>query len=255
MVCAMESLYALGALDDEGLLTRLGRKMAEFPLEPNLSKILITSVDLGCSEEVLTVVSMLSVENPFYRPKDRQSQADQKKAKFLQAEGDHLTLLAVYDAWVKAKMSNPWCYENFIQARAMKRGADVRKQLVAIMDRYKMDIVSAGRNWTLVRKAVVAGYFTNAAKKDPQEGYKTMVEGTPVCVTAPLLRFDYCACFRRCSDPARCYSRACCVFPATTTTTSTITPQTHSPPPSGTFTPRAPSSKRTPSGCCTTSWS
>ena len=43
----MESLYALGALDDEGLLTRLGRKMAEFPLEPSLSKMLIVSAELG----------------------------------------------------------------------------------------------------------------------------------------------------------------------------------------------------------------
>jgi HrpA-like RNA helicase len=70
----MESLYALGALDEEGLLTRLGRKMAEFPLEPQLSKMLITSVELGCAEEILTIVSMLSVENPFYRPKEKQAQ-------------------------------------------------------------------------------------------------------------------------------------------------------------------------------------
>ena len=62
LVSALHSLYVLGALDDEGLLTRLGRKMAEFPLEPQLSKVLLTSVDLGCSEEVLTVVSMLSVQ-------------------------------------------------------------------------------------------------------------------------------------------------------------------------------------------------
>lgn len=41
-----------GALDDEGLLTRLGRKMSEFPLEPVLSKTLITSVKLRCSEEI-----------------------------------------------------------------------------------------------------------------------------------------------------------------------------------------------------------
>ena len=69
LVGALDSLHALGALDEEGLLTRLGRKMAEFPLEPNLSKMLILSVDLGCSEEILTITAMLSVENPFYRPK------------------------------------------------------------------------------------------------------------------------------------------------------------------------------------------
>ena len=62
LVSALEQLYNLGALDEEGLLTRLGRKMAEFPLEPPISKMLIASVDLGCSEEVLTIVGMLSAQ-------------------------------------------------------------------------------------------------------------------------------------------------------------------------------------------------
>mmetsp|Transcript_20751 Transcript_20751/g.65269 ORF Transcript_20751/g.65269 Transcript_20751/m.65269 type:complete len:930 (+) Transcript_20751:579-3368(+) len=182
LVGAMQALYALGALDDEGLLTRFGRKMAEFPLEPQLSKMLITAADLACAEEILTIVAMLSVEQPFYRPKEKQAQADAKKAKFFQAEGDHLMLLAIYEAWKNAKFSNPWCYENFLQARAMRRAQDVRKQLVSILDRYKMDVVSAGRDWDIVRRAIVAGYFTNAAKKDPQEGYRTMVEGSPVSI-------------------------------------------------------------------------
>ena len=43
--------------------------MAEFPLEPMLCKMLIMSVHLGCSDEILTIVSMLSVQNVFYRPK------------------------------------------------------------------------------------------------------------------------------------------------------------------------------------------
>ena len=120
LVGAMESLHALGALDDEGLLTRIGRKMAEFPLEPNLSKMLLLSVDLGCSDEILSITALLSVDNPFFRPKDKQAQADMKKAKFHQAEGDHITLLSVYKAWEAAKFSNPWCFENFIQARSMK---------------------------------------------------------------------------------------------------------------------------------------
>eukprot|EP01039_Chlorochromonas_danica_P009929 gene9929-10979_t len=182
LVGALESLYMQGALDEEGLLTRLGRKMAEFPLEPSLSKMLILSHELGCSDEILTIVAMLSVENPFYRPKDKSAQADMKKAKFHHAEGDHLTLLTVYEGWKAAKFSNPWCFENFLQPRAMRRAQDVRKQLVMIMDRYKMDIVSAGRNLIKVRKCIVAGFFMNAAKKDPQEGYKTMVENQPVFI-------------------------------------------------------------------------
>ena len=61
--------------------------MAEFPLEPPMSKVLIASVDLGCSDEILTILAMLSAQNIFFRPKEKQAAADQKKAKFFQAEG------------------------------------------------------------------------------------------------------------------------------------------------------------------------
>lgn len=66
---------------------------------------------------------------------DKQALADQKKAKFHQTEGDHLTLLAVYNSWKNNKFSNPWCYENFIQARSLRRAQDIRKQMLGIMDR------------------------------------------------------------------------------------------------------------------------
>uniref|UniRef100_A0A023F5M0 RNA helicase n=1 Tax=Triatoma infestans TaxID=30076 RepID=A0A023F5M0_TRIIF len=182
LIMALEQLHSLSALDDEGLLTRLGRRMAEFPLEPNLSKMLIMSVHLQCSDEILTVVSMLSVQNVFYRPKDKQALADQKKAKFNQAEGDHLTLLAVYNSWKNNKFSNAWCYENFVQIRTLKRAQDVRKQLLGIMDRHKLDVVSAGKNTVRVQKAVCSGFFRNAAKKDPQEGYRTLVDSQVVYI-------------------------------------------------------------------------
>jgi ATP-dependent RNA helicase DHX8/PRP22 len=182
LICAMESLFAHGALDDEGLLTRLGRKMAEFPLEPPQSKMLIVSTELGCSEEILTIVAMLSVPPVWYRPKEKAAAADQKKAKFNHPDGDHLTMLNVYNAWAASSFSNPWCFDNYIQARAMKAAQDVRTQLISILDKYNMDIVSAGKNLVRVRKCVVAGFFTNCAKKDPQEGYKTLQDGQPVYI-------------------------------------------------------------------------
>ncbi|KAJ9112382.1 hypothetical protein QFC19_000803 [Naganishia cerealis] len=171
LLTALEQLYALAALDEEGLLTRLGRKMADFPLDPALSKMLIVSVDYGCSDEALSIVAMLQAGGQiFYRPKDKQAQADAKKAKFHQPEGDLLTLLAVYNGWKNSKFSNPWCYE------------DVRKQLLGIMDRYKHDIISSGNNYNRVRMAICSGFFRHAAKKDPTEGYKTLIEGTPVFI-------------------------------------------------------------------------
>ncbi len=181
MLTALEELYALSALDDEGLLTRLGRQMADFPMEPALAKTLIISVDMDCSDEMLSIVAMISaVQTVFHRPKDKQQQADQKKAKFHDPHGDHLTLLNVYNSWKQSKFSTPWCYENFVQPRSMKRAQDVRQQLVTILERHKHRIVSCGRNTMKVRQALCSGFFRNSARKDPQEGYKTLVEGTPV---------------------------------------------------------------------------
>ncbi|KAI7988383.1 putative pre-mRNA-splicing factor ATP-dependent RNA helicase DEAH5 [Camellia lanceoleosa] len=182
LISAMEQLYSLGALDEEGLLTKLGRKMAEFPLDPPLSKMLLASVDLGCSDEILTIIAMIQTGNIFYRPREKQAQADQKRAKFFQPEGDHLTLLAVYEAWKAKNFSGPWCFENFVQSRSLRRAQDVRKQLLTIMDKYKLDVVSAGKNFTKIRKAITAGFFFHAARKDPQEGYRTLVENQPVYI-------------------------------------------------------------------------
>ncbi|KZZ99651.1 ATP-dependent RNA helicase DHX8 [Moelleriella libera RCEF 2490] len=181
MLTALEELYALSALDNEGLLTRLGRKMADFPMDPSSAKVLLAAVDHECSDEALSIIAMLSLQGVvFYRPKEKQTQADQKKAKFHDAHGDHLTLLNVYNSWKQNGFSNPWCFENYIQARSMRRAKDVRDQLVKIMERYKHPIVSCGRSTDKIRRALCAGFFRNAARKDPQEGYKTLTEGTPV---------------------------------------------------------------------------
>ena len=64
----------------------------------------------------------------------------------------------------------------------MRRAQDVRKQLTQIMDRYQLDIVSCGKNYTKVRRAICSGYFRNAAKKDPQEGYRTLLDNQTVYI-------------------------------------------------------------------------
>jgi ATP-dependent RNA helicase DHX8/PRP22 len=180
MLTALEELYALSALDDEGLLTRLGRKMANFPMNPSNAKVLLAAVEHHCAEEVLSIVAMLDEQSVFSRPKEKQTQADQKKAKFHDPHGDHLTLLNVFNSWKQNGFSREWCFENFVNWRAMRSAKNVREQLVGIMQRYKHPITSCGRNTQKVRQALCSGFFRNAARKDPQEGYKTLIEGTPV---------------------------------------------------------------------------
>lgn len=53
LVRALEELYALGALNDQGELTKIGRRMAEFPVDPTMSKCILMSESYGCTDEVL----------------------------------------------------------------------------------------------------------------------------------------------------------------------------------------------------------
>lgn len=95
----MYQLWVLGALDNVGDLTPLGRKMSDYPMEPSLAKMLLSSIDYKCGAEVLTIVSMLSVPSVFYRPRERQEESDAAREKFFVPESDHLTLLHVYTQW------------------------------------------------------------------------------------------------------------------------------------------------------------
>jgi len=107
---ALELLNYLGALDDEGDLTELGGRMAELPLSPEHCKMLLTSPEFQCSNEVVSIVAMLSVPAVFMRPKDAAKQADEAKAQFAHTDGDHLTLLNTYHAWKTNGESKDWAY-------------------------------------------------------------------------------------------------------------------------------------------------
>ena len=76
---ALELLNYLAALDDDGNLTELGAIMAEFPLDPQLAKMLIASCEYNCSNEILSVTAMLSVPQCFVRPNEAKKASDDSK--------------------------------------------------------------------------------------------------------------------------------------------------------------------------------
>lgn len=175
LVLALEQLYALGALNHRGELTKMGRRMAEFPLDPMLSKMIIASEKYQCSEEILTIASMLSVNNMvFYRPKDKIVHADTARQNFFVAGGDHLTLLNVYNQWKETDFSTQWCYENYVQHRSMKRARDVRDQLEGLLERVEIEQQSNAGDTVAIRKAVTAGFFYNTSRLTKGGQYKTV---------------------------------------------------------------------------------
>jgi len=179
ILSSMYQLWVLGALDNTGALTPMGRKMVEFPLDPPLSKMLLTAESLGCTSEVLTVVSMLSMPSVFFRPKDRAEESDAARERFYVPESDHLTLLNVYQQWQKNNFSAEWCAEHFIHVKAMRKVREVRSQMLDIMNTLKIVNVSCGADWDCVRKVICSAYFHNAARLQAIGSYVNMRSGMP----------------------------------------------------------------------------
>lgn len=175
---ALELLNYLAAIDDNGELTQLGSLMAEFPLDPQLAKMLIASTDLNCSNEILSITAMLSVPQCFVRPNEVKKQADEAKARFAHIDGDHLTLLNVYHAFKQNREDPQWCYQNFINYRSLKNADDVRAQLAKIMDKFNLKRVSTDFNsrdyYINIRKALVAGFFMQVAHLEKSGHYVTI---------------------------------------------------------------------------------
>ncbi|EED89385.1 RNA helicase [Thalassiosira pseudonana CCMP1335] len=155
---ALEVLNYLGALDDEGDLTDLGRQMAELPLDPQLSKMLISSPDYNCSEEIVSIVAAMSVPQIFMRPREAAKAADEAKAQFVDATSDHITLLNAYAAYEEVPVAErkQWCWDNFINDRSISSAESVKKQLRGIMTRLDIPLLTCrGKN---------GNYDTNAIR-------------------------------------------------------------------------------------------
>lgn len=183
---ALEMLNYLGALDDDGNLTPEGSLMAEFPLDPQLSKILVQSPRFNCSNEILSIAALISVPSMFLRPKEAQQQADAAHAAFAHIHGDHLTLLNAYHAFLKNSGNNNFCYDNFINGRAMKQADSIREQLHRIMVRNNIRLCSTdftSRDYSInIRKALLSGYFMRVAHAERGGNYLTVKDNQAVAL-------------------------------------------------------------------------
>jgi pre-mRNA-splicing factor ATP-dependent RNA helicase DHX16 len=131
----------------------------------------------------VTIAAMLSVNGAiFYRPKDKIIHADTARKNFNHIGGDHLSLLNVYNQWRDSDYSTQWCYENFIQYRSMKRARDVREQLVGLMQRVEIDMVSNVTETADIKKAITAGYFYHIARLSKGGSYKTVKHNQSVTI-------------------------------------------------------------------------
>ncbi|XP_040186377.1 probable ATP-dependent RNA helicase DHX35 [Rana temporaria] len=178
MVQALELLYALGGLDKHCRLTEpLGVRMAEFPLNPMFAKMLLESGNFGCSAEILTIAAMMQIQNIFVVPPNQKSQAIREHRKFAVGEGDHLTMLNVYEAFIKFNKSSQWCQQHFLNYKGLLRAVTVREQLKKMLSKFRVPKTSSEGDPDPILRCIVSGFFANAAKLHSTGAYRTVRDG------------------------------------------------------------------------------
>lgn len=181
MLASIELLHALGALDGEGgkLTSPEGYMMAEMPLTPTLSKMLLVSCDMGCSDEILSIVAMMQVQQFFSRPTSGQGSINARRARrnFEVAEGDLITMLNVYQAFVANGCTKEFCGQHYVMYRHLKRVVEIRNQLASLLThQFKLKLTSCGTDTVKIRKAIASGLFPFAAYLHHSGAYR-MVRG------------------------------------------------------------------------------
>ncbi|KAF3431080.1 hypothetical protein FNV43_RR25810 [Rhamnella rubrinervis] len=185
---ALRQLYLIDAIDENGSITKVGRTMAELPLEPSLSRTLMEANEYGCLSQALTVAAMLSAETTLL---PNRSKNTEKKRKHNHMDlpdgsgwGDHIQLLQIFEFWHQTNYSIDWCKDNGLQVRGMKFVKDVRRQLAQIMQKIaegSLDVQTSGRwvesqqSYLKLRKALCKGYANQLAERMlHHNGYRTL---------------------------------------------------------------------------------
>eukprot|EP00602_Paraphysomonas_sp_CaronLab_P003104 CAMPEP_0185033384 /NCGR_PEP_ID=MMETSP1103-20130426/22251_1 /TAXON_ID=36769 /ORGANISM="Paraphysomonas bandaiensis, Strain Caron Lab Isolate" /LENGTH=635 /DNA_ID=CAMNT_0027569627 /DNA_START=40 /DNA_END=1944 /DNA_ORIENTATION=+ len=199
MIFALELLFSLGALDESCCITASGSQMADMPVEPRLSRALLASLDMGCSEEMLSVAAMCAVEHPFITMRGRASEEAKQRlldcrAEFVNPLGDHLTLLNIYQSYVSSGCNSSWCDSMCLQARVLSRAHEVRTRLRKMLIAFAPEgcvLASCEEDNETIRRCIVAGYFANVAQLGSGGMYWTVRGRIPVTVhpSSVLARF------------------------------------------------------------------
>lgn len=204
MIKSMELLYSLGALDEYAKLTKpLGTRMAELAVEPMMAKTLLTAPAFGCLSEILTIAAMTSLGGSVWAQQDdEKKQFESTRRKFAAEEGDHLTLLNVYQSFVgKGRKEGRFCYDNYLNFKAMTRAVSIRAQLKRYLERFGINteeslagatsqIVDSAKKAEQIRRCLTTGYFAHAARMQTDGTFRTVDGGTTLHAHPSSLMFN-----------------------------------------------------------------
>uniref|UniRef100_A0A2K6CF42 RNA helicase n=1 Tax=Macaca nemestrina TaxID=9545 RepID=A0A2K6CF42_MACNE len=198
-----------------------GKALAPFyvsvPLEPKFAKTILMSPKFHCTEEILTIVSLLSVDSVLHNPPSRREEVQGVRKKFVSSEGDHMTLLNIYRTFKNLGGNKDWCKENFVNSKNMMLVAEVRAQLRDICLKMSMPIVSSRGDMESVRRCLAHSLFMSTAELQPDGTYATTDTHQPVAIHPSSVLFHCkpaCVVYTELLYTNKCYMRDLCVVDA-----------------------------------------
>lgn len=199
---ALELLYSLGALDDYAKLTKpLGTRMAEIAIEPMMAKVLLSAPSFGCLSEILSISAMTSLQGSvWFSHSGEKKTMESSRRKFAAEEGDHLTLLNVYQTFItKGRKDAKWCRDNYLNYKSMTQAVSIRNQLRRYLERFGINVdesltsnkqrVDSTHIAEKIRRCLTSGFFAQAARMQPDGSFRTVNGGTTLFAHPTSLMF------------------------------------------------------------------
>ncbi|MGP1586976.1 MAG: helicase-related protein [Treponemataceae bacterium] len=147
IISAEETLKLLKALEDDNTLSEIGKIMVQFPLEPRLSRIIVEAIMNYPTvlEETLIAAAFLSAQNPFILPSGQEMQARIQHQKWSDENGDFVSYIKIFSAFLKQKNTEKFCGQNFLDHRIMLEIKNIVEQLEIIVNNMGLPITSGGK--------------------------------------------------------------------------------------------------------------
>lgn len=166
-------LRELGALDSGNRLTSLGKKIACFPIDPHIARMIIAAREENAIREVLIIAAALSIVDPRERPFDKQAEADQMHRKFIVPGSDFLSFVKLWDAywqeWNSLGTQNKmrtFCKEHYLSFARMQEWHDVYQLLFEIVTKMKgFTLNNQPASADAIHRSLLTGLLSNCACK------------------------------------------------------------------------------------------
>ncbi|NOQ69592.1 MAG: ATP-dependent RNA helicase HrpA, partial [Gammaproteobacteria bacterium] len=165
-------LFELGAIDTSHKITKIGKHLGHFPIDPKLASILLQAKNENALSEVLIIVSALATQDPRERPLDKQQAADEKHAAFKDKTSDFIFYINLWNAYhlekkaVSGNQLRKWCKKNFISWMRMREWIDTFSQIKKMLSSLKLSLNTAPASYDQIHRSLLIGLLANIGFKN-----------------------------------------------------------------------------------------